>query len=69
MTARFEAAWGAWNGAPAVATSGWSGAALAALEYACVRGEDVLCPSNTFMATPLDDPPSGRQAGVRGLQP
>jgi perosamine synthetase len=53
MTARFEAAWEAWNGAPAVATSGWSGAALAALEYACVRGEDVLCPSNTFMATPL----------------
>jgi perosamine synthetase len=30
-----------------------TGAALAALEYAGVRGETVLCPSNTFMATPL----------------
>jgi perosamine synthetase len=53
MTARFEAAWEAWNELPAVATSGWSGAALAALEYGRVRGEAVLCPSNTFMATPL----------------
>jgi perosamine synthetase len=53
MVARFEAAWEAWNGLGSVATSGWSGAALAALEYAGVRGETVLCPSNTFMATPL----------------
>jgi perosamine synthetase len=49
----FESAWQAWNGLPAVATSSWSGAALAALEFASVRGEAVLCPSNTFMATPL----------------
>jgi perosamine synthetase len=52
MVARFEAAWAEWNGLSSVATSGWSGAALAALEYAGVRGETVLCPSNTFMATP-----------------
>jgi len=52
MTRRFEAAWSAWNGAGAVATASWTGAALAALEYAGVRGQDVLCPSNTFMATP-----------------
>jgi perosamine synthetase len=32
---------------------GWGGAALAALDFAGVRGESVLCPSNTFMATPL----------------
>ena len=50
---RFEAAWEAWNGAPAVATGSWSGGAVAALEFAGVRGEAVLCPSNTFMATPL----------------
>jgi perosamine synthetase len=50
---RFEATWEAWNGAAAVATGSWSGAAVAALEYAGVRGEAVLCPSNTFMATPL----------------
>src|SRR5439155_1075869 len=53
MTRRFEAAWAAWNGAGAVATAGWTGAALAALGYAGVAGERVLCPSNTFMATPL----------------
>ena len=53
LTAQFEHAWAAWNGLPAVALSGWSGGALAALDYAGVRGETVLCPSNTFMATPL----------------
>ncbi|MDX6687935.1 MAG: perosamine synthetase [Baekduia sp.] len=50
---RFEQAWSAWNLLPSVAFSGWTGAALAALEFAGVRGETVLCPSNTFMATPL----------------
>ena len=53
MTARFEAAWAAWNGAGAVATASWTGGAMAALQFADVRGEVVLCPSNTFMATPL----------------
>ena len=53
MTERFEAAWSAWNGLDAVAFSGWTGAVLAALEHAGVRGQTVLCPSNTFMATPL----------------
>lgn len=49
----FERAWGDSNGLPAVAYSTWSGAALAALKYAHVQGETVLCPSNTFIATPL----------------
>jgi dTDP-4-amino-4,6-dideoxygalactose transaminase len=53
MTERFEAAWEAYNGLPAVALSSWAGGALAALSFAGVRGETVLCPSNTFMATPL----------------
>jgi dTDP-4-amino-4,6-dideoxygalactose transaminase len=53
MTRRFEAAWEAYHGAPAVALSSWTGGALAALHFAGVRGETVLCPSNTFMATPL----------------
>jgi dTDP-4-amino-4,6-dideoxygalactose transaminase len=53
MNRRFEAAWSAWNGLDAVALSSWSGGALAALEFAGVRGRVVLCPSNTFMATPL----------------
>src|SRR6476660_7493141 len=53
MVGRFEAAWEAWNGVPAVAVSSWAGGALAALDFAGVQGETVLCPSNTFMATPL----------------
>jgi perosamine synthetase len=53
LTQEFEAAWGAWNGLGAVAFNGWTGAALAALEWVGVRGQTVLCPSNTFMATPL----------------
>jgi perosamine synthetase len=53
LTERFEHAWADWNGTGAVAFSGWTGAALTALEFAGVRGETVLCPSNTFMATPL----------------
>jgi perosamine synthetase len=53
MNTAFETAWSAWNGAGAVATGSWAGAAVAALEFAGVRGRPVLCPSNTFMATPL----------------
>jgi perosamine synthetase len=53
MLQRFEAAWQARLGLRSVAVSGWSGGALAALEFAAVAGEAVLCPSNTFMATPL----------------
>ncbi|MEP6976877.1 MAG: DegT/DnrJ/EryC1/StrS family aminotransferase [Thermoleophilia bacterium] len=53
LVAEFESSWGAWNDLDAVAFASWSGAALAALEFAGVRGETVLCPSNTFMATPL----------------
>ena len=53
MTEAFEGAWRDWNGLDAVAFGSWTGAALAALEFAGVRGATVLCPSNTFMATPL----------------
>lgn len=53
IASAFEDAWSAWNGLPTVAFGGWTGAALSALEFAGVRGETVLCPSNTFMATPL----------------
>jgi perosamine synthetase len=50
---RFEEAWAGWNGLPSLAVSSWAGAAAAALDFCGVRGESVLCPSNTFMATPL----------------
>jgi perosamine synthetase len=53
LVVEFESSWGAWNDLDAVAFASWSGAALAALEFAGVRGETVLCPSNTFMAAPL----------------
>lgn len=53
FTQLFEEKWAAWNGLSAVATSSWAGAALACLEYFHVRGRKVLCPTNTFMATPL----------------
>jgi dTDP-4-amino-4,6-dideoxygalactose transaminase len=53
MIGRFEWAWAQWNALPALAFSSWAGGALAALDFAGVAGEVVLCPSNTFMATPL----------------
>jgi perosamine synthetase len=59
MVPAFEEAWSEWNGLPAVAYSSWTGAALAALAFARVGGETVLCPSNTFMATPLSVVESG----------
>ena len=52
-TERFEKAWSSWNGVPAVAMNSWGGGALAALDFIGVKGETVLCPSNTFAATPL----------------
>ena len=61
MTEQFEAAWELWNQTPAVALSSWTGGALAALHFAGVAGETVLCPSNTFMATPL----AALRAGAR----
>jgi dTDP-4-amino-4,6-dideoxygalactose transaminase len=61
MGSRFEAAWEAWNELPSVAMSGWTGGALAALHFAEVQGETVLCPSNTFMATPLAAVRSGAE--------
>jgi perosamine synthetase len=54
MTVRFEELWAARHGAGAVAMSSWTGSALAALDHAGVGpGDVVLCPSNTFAATPL----------------
>ncbi|MBS1860837.1 MAG: DegT/DnrJ/EryC1/StrS family aminotransferase [Actinobacteria bacterium] len=49
----FEERWSEWNKLESVGLSSWAGGALAALEFAGVEGETVLCPSNTFMATPL----------------
>lgn len=53
FTALFEEKWGAYCDTNAISFSSWAGAALAVLEFFEVRGKTVLCPSNTFMATPL----------------
>jgi len=53
LTRAFEEAWAGWNGVPALSTSSWTGAALAAFEFFELRDQTVLCPSNTFMATPI----------------
>jgi perosamine synthetase len=53
LTTRFEAAWSDHSSLGSVAFGSWAGGALAALDFASVRGETVLCPSNTFMAVPL----------------
>jgi dTDP-4-amino-4,6-dideoxygalactose transaminase len=64
MTRRFETAWSEWNLTGAVATGGWTGGALAALRFAEVgAGDLVLCPSNTFMATPLAAIATGAEVG------
>jgi len=53
FTKRFEEKWEGYHGVHSVAFSSWGGAALAALEFFNLKGKTVLCPSNTFMATPL----------------
>jgi perosamine synthetase len=53
FTKLFEEKWSDYNQRQSVAFSSWGGAALAALEFFKVSGRTVLCPSNTFMATPL----------------
>lgn len=52
-TELFENNWAKWNELESVAFSSWAGAALAALDFYNLKGKTVLCPSNTFMATPL----------------
>ena len=53
FTEMFEEKWSEYNNCESVAFSGWAGAAMAALEFFDIKGKTVLCPSNTFMATPL----------------
>jgi len=53
FTSAFEDKWSGYVDRVSVAMSSWGGAALAALEFFQVKGKTVLCPSNTFMATPL----------------
>ena len=53
FTNQFEEKWSEYNNLPSVSFSGWMGGALSAMKYFKLEGKTVLCPSNTFMATPL----------------
>jgi dTDP-4-amino-4,6-dideoxygalactose transaminase len=59
FTKTFEEKWSEYNNLQSVAFSSWGGAALTALEFFNIKGKTVLCPSNTFMATPLSVLKSG----------
>jgi perosamine synthetase len=58
-TELFESKWTEMNKLNSVAFSSWAGAALAVLDFYKLKGKTVLCPSNTFMATPLATLQSG----------
>lgn len=53
FTKLFEEKWTKYNNTESIVFSSWGGSALAALEFFNIKGKTVLCPSNTFMATPL----------------
>lgn len=53
FTQAFENKWGELHQLESVATSSWTGSALACMHYFKLQGKKVLCPTNTFMATPL----------------
>lgn len=57
----FEATWKAWNELSAIGFDNWAGAAAAILDFFQVAGKTILCPSNTFLATPR----SALRAGAR----
>src|ERR1051325_5626937 len=52
-TELFENKWSEYNNLNSAAFASWAGAAVTAMEYYNLKGKNVLCPSNTFMATPL----------------
>jgi len=61
FTEDFENKWSEHNSAYSVAFGSWGGAAMAALEFFNIKGQTVLSPSNTFMATPLSAIKAGNE--------
>jgi perosamine synthetase len=49
----FEEKWSIYNNLDSVSFSSWAGAAEAVLKFYNLEGETILCPSNTFQATPM----------------
>lgn len=52
-TQLFEEKWSVYNNLHSVSFSSWTGAAEAVIKYFKLENEVVLCPSNTFQATPM----------------
>ena len=52
-TKGFEEKWSTYNSLETVSFSSWSGAAEAALKFFKLENEIILCPSNTYQATPM----------------
>ncbi len=52
-TELFEEKWSEHNDLHSLSFSSWAGAAESVLEYYKLKNEIVLCPSNTFQATPM----------------
>ena len=53
FTREFEEKWSDYNQLSTVSFSSWAGAAEAALKFFDIENEIILCPSNTFQATPM----------------
>lgn len=53
FTEYFEDKWSMYNNLYSVSFSSWTGAAEAILKYFKLENEMILCPSNTFQATPM----------------
>lgn len=52
-TKLFEDKWSDYNNLSAVSFSSWTGAAEAVIKYFNLENQTILCPSNTFQATPM----------------
>ncbi len=52
-TKLFEEKWTKYNDLNSLTFSSWAGAAEAVIEYYKLKNEIILCPSNTFQATPM----------------
>ncbi len=53
FTKKFEENWSIYNYKKSLSFSSWSGAAESVIKYYNLENETVLCPSNTFQATPM----------------
>ena len=53
FTKKFEEDWSIYNSKKTISFSSWAGAAEAVIKYYNLKNQIILCPSNTFQATPM----------------